>query len=493
MELNKYKIRNTISTPATSEFSGTPSKILHQAAFDAYEAYHSNVQKLKKAKANKKSFGKKKRKKRKKEKKQTGGSGEEDTVEKKCSRQRHNRKNKKRRQHKRKQLQNDKFKSKPYCIKFKSSRTTRDSIGFQACGVKLLNECLVSLFPRTMKDPLRISRYDGKADQDPRICRIHGKYYFSFPESIKGDSQHQGQVKEVAIDPGVRKFMAYYSPSGTSGFIGQGAIVEKTIRGTRGFVRKTKDLINKQDGFCGFNSAKYSRTDTRKKVGDGMYRQMDIHFSRYSRIRKDMRDLDEMYSAFSTAEKKITRKWYRRKKYCLKRAWHRLMSKASSRMEDFHWKSAQFLLDNFDTVYIPKFQVQNMTRKGNLTVKTRKRMLYQKHYSFRQKLIYKASVRGKTVIEGSEWGTTKCCGVCGLRNDPRSAEVYSCSGCTVRDVERDLHGARNYYIKEKSRIHDSVERAKRAAVYRLVKTEVVGIIDAVLASTCSGTAITVRE
>lgn len=64
MELNKYKIRNTISTPATSEFSRTPSKILHQAAFDAYEAYHSNVEKLKKAKANKKSFGKKKREKK---------------------------------------------------------------------------------------------------------------------------------------------------------------------------------------------------------------------------------------------------------------------------------------------------------------------------------------------------------------------------------------------------------------------------------------------
>lgn len=60
---------------------------------------------------------------------------------------------------------------------------------------------------------------------------------------------------------------------------------------------------------------------------------MDIHFSRYNRIRKDMRDLDEMYRICSVKEKKITRKWYRNKKYCLKRAWYRLMSKASSRIE----------------------------------------------------------------------------------------------------------------------------------------------------------------
>lgn len=210
---------------------------------------------------------------------------------------------------------------------------------------------------------------------------------------------------------------------------------------------------------------------------------MDIYFTRYNRIRKDIRDLDDVYAAFSVPEKRATRKWYK-KKYSLRTAWHRLMSRASSRMDDFHWKSAQFLLENFDTVYIPKFQVQNMTRRGNLNVITRKRMLYQKHFSFRQKLKHRANILGKTIVEGSEWGTTKCCGVCGVRNDPGSAEVHSCSGCSVRNVERDLHGARNCYIKEKSRIQDCVDKA----VYRFVKSEVLGVVDVVLNSICSGTA-----
>lgn len=127
-----------------------------------------------------------------------------------------------------------------------------------------------------------------------------------------------------------------------------------------------------------------------------MYRQMDIYFSRYNKVRQTMRDLDDFYSGFSLDEKRRTRKWYKYKKYHIKKAWYRLMSRASNRMEDFHWKSVQFLLNNFDTIYIPKFQVQNMSRRGNLSVKIRKRILYQNHHSFRQKLIYKGIVRGRT-------------------------------------------------------------------------------------------------
>lgn len=56
-------------------------------------------------------------------------------------------------------------------------------------------------------------------------------------------------------------------------------------------------------------------------------------------------------------------------------------------------------------------------------------------------------------------------------------------------MERDLHGARNYYIKEKSRIQDCVEKE----VYKFVKSEVLGVVDATLNSICPGTAITVRE
>lgn len=48
IEINKFGIGNQVSTPATEEFPKTPFKILHQAAFDAYESYHSNLEKLKK-------------------------------------------------------------------------------------------------------------------------------------------------------------------------------------------------------------------------------------------------------------------------------------------------------------------------------------------------------------------------------------------------------------------------------------------------------------
>ena len=93
------------------------------------------------------------------------------------------------------------------------------------------------------------------------------------------------------------------------------------------------------------------------------------------------------------------------------------------------------------------------------------------------------------MIEGSERSTTKCCGVCGLRTDPGSSEVYSCS-CFIRNVDRDLHGARNYYIKGKSRIQDDCVDKE---VYKFVNAEVLSVVvGAALNSICSGTAITVR-
>lgn len=309
------------------------------------------MKKLKTAIKEKKSFGKKKRKKKKKTNNQA--TNEEKP---KPKRKRHNRKNKARRQHEKAQKQDKDLFTKPFRLKFKSSRKNRDSVGFQECGVSIIDETTVSLFPKTMKDPLKISKYTGDASQSPRICRVYGRYYFCFPEKVDGKPLNEGVNREVSIDPGVRKFMAYYSPSGTAGFIGQGSNAQSTVKGSRGFVRKTLQEINRSREYCGYNSDLYIGERRSKTIGTGMYRPTDIYFSRSNKIRGDIRDLDEMYAGFSVSEKRTTRKWYRKNKCSLRKAWHRRMSRASSRMEDFHWKSAQFYWRTSTPCTFPSFK-----------------------------------------------------------------------------------------------------------------------------------------
>lgn len=423
LKLNKFGLRNRFSTETEDEFPNTPSKIKHQAVFDAYEAYHSNLEKLKKAKKMKKAFGKKKKK--KKRKKQKGKAKGREQEKKKGKRRPRRRKGKKARKLQKKRKY-------PFCVSFKSKRRTSDSIGFQKDAVKGFysrdlgtrdENYKVRIFPTFMKDDILVSKnkmVNAYLDSDPRIQKIFGRFYFIIPEeiSIEKDDATLPQLREVALDPGVRKFQAFYDPQGSCGFIGDS---------------KNEDETNK-DG-------------EKKHLGD-IYRQTIIHFSRDRMYRKRMQELEEMYGALSSDEKQTLRGWYRKKKYKLRNAWRRLRLKASNRMDDFHWHTIKFLLDNYDVIYIPKFQVQNMTRRGFLNQLTRKRMLYMKHYSFRQKLIYKAStMKNKFVVECNEHSTSKTCGICGQKMEIGSSETFGCVLCNLWGPERDLHGARNIFLK----------------------------------------------
>lgn len=68
--------------------------------------------------------------------------------------------------------------------------------------------------------------------------------------------------------------------------------------------------------------------------------------------------MDDIDEDVGVPGRKTAREWYRRNKYAMKEALHRLMSRASFKIDYFHWKSAKYLQDNFDVVYIPKFQAQ---------------------------------------------------------------------------------------------------------------------------------------
>ena len=128
-----------------------------------------------------------------------------------------------------------------------------------------------------------------------------------------------------------------------------------------------------------------------------------------------------------------------------------LRTKIKNRVNDLHWKTINFLTNNFKTIILPTFEVQNMTQlttKGRkINNKTVRKMLLLSHYSFQEKLKYKIKMRKGLLLLVDEHYTSKTCGNCGNIDDNLgSKKVYKCSKCNA-EIDRDINGARNILIK----------------------------------------------
>ena len=135
------------------------------------------------------------------------------------------------------------------------------------------------------------------------------------------------------------------------------------------------------------------------------------------------------------------KKWY--KTYV-----NRLREKLKNRISDLHWKTASFLCKNFDTILIG-----NMSTKGIVTKSLNshtKRMAYAlSHFLFKQRLASKADEYNCKFKIVDESYTSKTCGGCGKLHDKLgSSSIFECphDHCYYR-MNRDIHGARNIYIK----------------------------------------------
>lgn len=121
-----------------------------------------------------------------------------------------------------------------------------------------------------------------------------------------------------------------------------------------------------------------------------------------------------------------------------------------------HHKCAKWLCSNYDVIILPVFETQRMTsRKGKrrrLNSKTCRQMYTWSHYTFRQRLLYKATEYENTrVVLCTEEYTSKTCGLCGgLNHKLGGSKHFVCpnAACGAR-VDRDANGARNIYIKWK--------------------------------------------
>ena len=205
--------------------------------------------------------------------------------------------------------------------------------------------------------------------------------------------------KVVSVDPGEKIFMSYYSPE-QSGHIGYD--IRKPILNEQKKIKKIDRLLK----------SKLNKKGTKLKNVRRLKVQRRIIFRRIKNI-----------------------------------------------VSELHHQTAFWLTTNYDRVYIPKFETQQMLKrpediKGRRSIKKFNRLnkrykfvLQQlSHFRFRQHLLNKGQEKGCKIEIVNESYTSQCCGGCGrLSKTYNSQRVKKCQcGC---EIDRDLNGARNILLK----------------------------------------------
>ena len=265
----------------------------------------------------------------------------------------------------------------------------------------------VRLYPRRVKTPIcirdkrkTVDAVLSKLDFDVKVVykRLEQRFYLSVPFEVQrptARAESQGEsMRFVAVDPGVRTFMTYYSPMGKWGKLCDGEF--KRIQSLCVWLDRLQSVIDKAKA-------------AQPQIPDWL------------------------------PKRKLVRR---------ERAWHRAIVRIRNLITEAHWKVARFLTAQFDVIYIPTFETSQMTnrRSRKIDSKTARNMLTWRHYDFRQKLKMKAEERGCTVIECTEEYTSKTCGNCGhIKHNLGSAKIYTCTQCGLQ-LDRDLHAARNIFL-----------------------------------------------
>jgi IS605 OrfB family transposase len=229
-----------------------------------------------------------------------------------------------------------------------------------------------------------------------------------FTEDDKRNSSQKAYVfkgnRVIALDPGVRKFLVGYDPTGESIFFGEGAN------------KKISKILYQIDALQ--SKIKFpERKDDSGKVKHSLSRFFEkfeyVNSNEYTKIRNEMN-----------------------KKY----------TKIKNMINELHWKSISFLIKNYDTIIYPDYRVQQMCKGLKLPRIVKRLMCMFSPYKFKQKLEWKCSLYGKKLVIVDESYTSCTCGICGAKANLKGKETFKCEVCDI-PLDRDAHAARNIFLK----------------------------------------------
>ena len=226
----------------------------------------------------------------------------------------------------------------------------------------------------------------GHEFKDLRLVREYDRWYVVVPmvfnETLLPCSENQRNGDVVAIDPGVRSFTTMFSENGFVGKIGYGHF----------------NLI------------------------------LSLNFQIDKLV--ELRDNE-------------TDKQRRRR---LKRKLGKLRLRLSDLVDELHWKTANFLVRNFNVIILPTFETSEMTRREGRKIKktVARTMLSLRFYEFGERLAHKCEEYGCLLIRSNEAYTSKTNSFNGEVFEAGSRKSFKYDG--VR-VDRDINAARNILLR----------------------------------------------
>ena len=132
-----------------------------------------------------------------------------------------------------------------------------------------------------------------------------------------------------------------------------------------------------------------------------------------------------------------------------KRVW-RTANRIHDLTEDLHRRVAYDLVSRYDTIILPTFETKQMTKKGRkLRKRTVREMLNLGFYKFAQTLKWMCEKYGKTLVMCSEEYTSKTRSWDGVIH-PKLGSARSISDGVIT-VDRDINGARGIMLKTLTR------------------------------------------
>ena len=233
--------------------------------------------------------------------------------------------------------------------------------------------------------PLRMSELLPTGPKESRLVRQQGQYWLVVPYPAQCDIETPSGDGVVALDPGVRTFITFFSETE-----------------------------------CG-------------KIG----------YRAFGRIQRLCHRLDQLIGRTNDDESK--RKRRRRR---MRRAQARMRQRISNLVDELHWQTCRWLTSNYKVILLPKLNTKDMTRRAGRKIrsKTARMMLTLRHHEFRQRLLWKAWQRGVLVIEAGEAYTSKTCSWTGDVRDNLGGRtvIQDESGF---EMDRDVNGARGIFLR----------------------------------------------
>jgi putative transposase len=269
-------------------------------------------------------------------------------------------------------------------IKFRSVFDGQQSITFEKkCLAKKQKEGFIHLCA-TVLDPIRVREPVPETDSEMQIVFTRsGKYYLHVSRIV--DKVNQANDHVVAIDPGIKPAIAYYSPTKLdAGFIGTEADVDKLLK-----IGKRSDHISSL----------------------------------------------------------LSGKMSHHKRWKLRRRRFKLNEKVRNRVEQVLNHACKYVCTNYGTILLPTFPVSRMIRKRDrrINCKSVRNMLSWRHASFRKKMADRSEVNGNHLRMVGEAYTSKTCGNCG-RETTIADMRCTCRFCNCV-IHRQLNGPRNIFLK----------------------------------------------